>query len=93
MINHYGIATKILPLIYFSSSSSGSVVLGGIEEITMEEYDKQMNVNTRSVFLLTKLALPELLKTKGNIVNISSVTGLRAVSIEYAERQYCMHSV
>ncbi|KAG7165386.1 Enoyl-[acyl-carrier-protein] reductase-like 3 [Homarus americanus] len=31
-----------------------------------------------AVFLLMKLALPHILQTKGNIVNISSVTGLRA---------------
>merc|ERR1712002_891719 len=37
-----------------------------------------MNVNTRSVFLLMKLALPRILERKGNIINISSVTGLRA---------------
>lgn len=38
-----------------------------------------MNVNVRSVFMLTKLAVPHLLKTKGNIVNVSSVAGLRSV--------------
>ena len=54
---------------------------GGIEKITMEEYDRQMNINTRSVFLLMKLSLPHILKTKGSIVNISSVTGFRAVSL------------
>lgn len=59
-------------------NSAGGLVRGGIEQITMEEYDQQMNINTRSVFLLMKLALPHILKTKGNIVNISSVTGLRA---------------
>merc|ERR1719186_2195204 len=37
-----------------------------------------MNVNTRAVFHLSKLALPHLLETKGNVVNVSSVTGLRA---------------
>src|SRR5436190_3543576 len=37
-----------------------------------------MNVNLRSVFHLMQLAAPHLIKTKGNIVNISSVTGLRS---------------
>lgn len=59
-------------------NSAGTLVPGGIEKITMEDYDRQMNMNTRSVFLLMKLALPHILKTKGSIVNISSVTGLRA---------------
>jgi NAD(P)-dependent dehydrogenase (short-subunit alcohol dehydrogenase family) len=37
-----------------------------------------MNVNLRSVFSLMQLATPHLIQTKGNIVNISSVTGLRS---------------
>jgi NAD(P)-dependent dehydrogenase (short-subunit alcohol dehydrogenase family) len=37
-----------------------------------------MNVNLRSVFHLMQLAAPHLVKTKGNIVNVSSVTGLRS---------------
>src|SRR4028119_633025 len=37
-----------------------------------------MNVNLRSVFLLMQATVPFLEKTKGNIVNVSSVTGLRA---------------
>jgi len=59
-------------------NNAGILVGGGIENISMEDYDKQMNINTRAVVYLTKLALPHLLATKGNIVNMSSVTGLRA---------------
>uniref|UniRef100_A0A914R3E9 Uncharacterized protein n=1 Tax=Panagrolaimus davidi TaxID=227884 RepID=A0A914R3E9_9BILA len=36
-----------------------------------------MNVNVRSVIALTRLAVPYLEKTKGNIVNISSIAALR----------------
>lgn len=59
---------------------AGILVGGGIEKISMEDYDKQMHINTRQVFLMMKLALPHILERKGNIVNISSVTGLRSVS-------------
>jgi NAD(P)-dependent dehydrogenase (short-subunit alcohol dehydrogenase family) len=41
----------------------------------------------RSVFHLTQLATPHLIKTKGNIVNISSVAGLRAFA---SSTSYCM---
>ena len=34
--------------------------------------------NLRSLFHLTQLALPSLTERKGNIVNVSSVTGTRA---------------
>jgi len=37
-----------------------------------------MDVNLRSLFHLTQLALPSIVERKGNIVNVSSVTGIRA---------------
>ena len=37
-----------------------------------------MNINVRSIYQMTMLAVPHLIKTKGNIVNVSSVTGTRA---------------
>ena len=45
----------------------------------MDTYDKIMNINLRSVLLLTHLAVPHLEKTKGVIINISSVNGIRPV--------------
>ena len=35
---------------------------------------------SRSVYHLTMLAVPHLVATKGNIVNVSSVNGMRSVS-------------
>lgn len=60
--------------------SAGILITGPLETISLEEYDKQMNINCRSVVLLMKLCTPHLIETKGNVVNVSSVTGLRAVS-------------
>ena len=37
-----------------------------------------LDVNLRAVFHLMQLATPHLIETQGNIVNISSVTGLRS---------------
>jgi NAD(P)-dependent dehydrogenase (short-subunit alcohol dehydrogenase family) len=39
-----------------------------------------LNVNVRVVFKLMQLAIPSLIERGGNIVNVSSVTGLRAFS-------------
>lgn len=36
-----------------------------------------MAVNVRAIFELTKFAIPLLIETKGNIINISSVCGMR----------------
>jgi len=49
-------------------------------ESSMETYDKLMDVNVRSVIALTKLAAPHLIQSKGNIVNISSDVGVKAVA-------------
>ena len=48
---------------------------GSTETLSLDDYDKCMTINTRSAFVLTQSVLPHLLKTKGNIVNVSSVTG------------------
>lgn len=50
---------------------------GDILTTTLDQYDTVMNTNVRSVFHLTQLAVPFLIKTQGNVVNISSVAGQR----------------
>ena len=59
-------------------NSAGIITSGTIENTTLAEWDYMMNINLRSIFLLTQLALPSLIERKGNIVNVSSVTGIRA---------------
>ena len=49
-------------------------------EIEIPSLYRVMNINVRSIFQLTMLATPELIKTSGNIVNVSSVNGIRSVS-------------
>ncbi|XP_050328841.1 uncharacterized oxidoreductase TM_0325-like isoform X2 [Bactrocera neohumeralis] len=51
---------------------------GSILDIDVDQFDRLLNINLRSVFLLTKFAAPHLVKTQGNIVNVSSVAGLRS---------------
>jgi 3-oxoacyl-[acyl-carrier protein] reductase len=45
------------------------------ETATLEYHDDIYATNVRSVFLVTRAALPYLRKSKGNIVNIGSVAG------------------
>lgn len=59
-------------------NSAGIILNGSIENTTLEDWDKMMNINVRSVFFLMQKCVPHLEKTQGNIVNVSSVTGLRA---------------
>ncbi len=59
-------------------NAAGIIASGTIENTTLEDYDLMMNINVRSILQLTQLALPSIIARKGNIVNVSSVTGLRA---------------
>ncbi|XP_073948806.1 3-oxoacyl-[acyl-carrier-protein] reductase FabG-like [Choristoneura fumiferana] len=53
----------------------------------LRQFDSVMNTNLRSVVLLTNLAAPHLKATKGNIVNVSSVTS-RWMRVKVAS--YCV---
>jgi len=53
----------------------------GLCDTAMNVYDDIFNINVRSPMALCQLAVPHLLKTKGNIVNISSAAGLKASSV------------
>ncbi|XP_019636642.1 PREDICTED: L-xylulose reductase-like [Branchiostoma belcheri] len=46
----------------------------------MADYDRTMDVNVRSVVRLTQLCVPHLSMTKGAVVNVSSLAGIRAFS-------------
>ncbi|XP_067868079.1 carbonyl reductase [NADPH] 2 isoform X2 [Heterodontus francisci] len=61
--------------------------MGTIETTTMDQFEQIMNVNVRSVYHLTQLAVPHLIQTKGSIINVSSITGKRSFPGVLA---YCM---
>jgi len=48
----------------------------GVEEATLDEWNRLVAVNLTGVVLGTRAALPHLKKTRGNIVNLASVAGL-----------------
>jgi len=50
----------------------------------MDQYDRVMGLNVRSVLQLTQLAVPYLEKTKGAIVNISSIAALHPWGLVYS---------
>ncbi len=59
-------------------NAAGHISTGSIEDTSLVAWDKMLDVNLRAVFHLMRLATPHLIETQGNIVNISSVTGLRS---------------
>ncbi|XP_059055288.1 3-oxoacyl-[acyl-carrier-protein] reductase FabG-like [Achroia grisella] len=57
-------------------NNAGFTKFGSILDGTVvEAYDTIMDTNVRAVIKLTTLAAPHLIKTKGNIVNVSSIAG------------------
>ncbi len=59
-------------------NAAGHISSGTVETTDLLSWDAMINVNLRSIFYLMQLATPHLITTKGNIVNVSSVTGLRS---------------
>ncbi|XP_065095369.1 3-oxoacyl-[acyl-carrier-protein] reductase FabG-like [Ochlerotatus camptorhynchus] len=59
-------------------NNAGKGGSGGIETTSLEQYDDIMHANLKAVYHLTMLAVPYLIKSKGNIVNVSSVAGTRS---------------
>lgn len=74
-IDHFG---KLDVLI----NNAGVGIAVPIMETEIEDYDRIMETNMRSVFMLTKLAVPHLEKTQGNIVNVSSLAGLVPIALQ-----------
>jgi NAD(P)-dependent dehydrogenase (short-subunit alcohol dehydrogenase family) len=59
-------------------NAAGILKSGSLETTSLELWDEMMRINLRSIFYLMQLAVPHLEKTRGVIVNVSSVTGLRS---------------
>jgi NAD(P)-dependent dehydrogenase (short-subunit alcohol dehydrogenase family) len=59
-------------------NAAGTIASGTIENTTLADWRKMFEINLEAVFALMQLAVPYLEKSKGSIVNVSSVTGIRA---------------
>ena len=74
-------------------NNAGIGHVGSIETTEPEDFDRLINVNVRSVYLVTRAFLPLLFaaaqyhEAVGNIVNIGSVSGMVGIKQRFA---YCM---
>lgn len=59
-------------------NAAGILTTGTWETTGLDEWDRMLDINLRSVFDLTRRAIPLLKESGGAIVNVSSVTGTRA---------------
>lgn len=65
-------------------NNAGVADFGPIEETSFERWRKVMATNLDGVFLCTQAATPHLKKSSGCIVNIASISGLRASTLRVA---------
>ncbi len=70
--------TKIFGRIDALINAAGIISNGSIENTTLDDWDEMMNINLRVVFNMMQKCVPHLEKTKGCIVNVSSVAGIRS---------------
>lgn len=59
-------------------NAAGIITSGDLASTTPEDWSAMMRINLDAAFLTMQAALPHLQETRGNVVNVSSVTGLRA---------------
>lgn len=67
-------------------NNAGIGLVGTVEDTDTADFERLMRVNVTGPFLVTKYAMPHLLKSSGRIVNIGSVAGLIGVKKRFA---YC----
>jgi len=65
-------------------NNAGVALFARAGQTTFEGWREVMSTNLDGVFLCTQAAVPELAKTKGAIVNIASISGLRASTLRVA---------
>lgn len=79
-INHFG---KLDVLI----NNAGILIVDTICNFKDDDFDRVWKTNVRSAAILTKLAIPYLEKTRGNVINISSIAALKGFSYSLS---YCV---
>ncbi len=65
-------------------NNAGVADFGNIEETNFKRWNEVMKTNLDGVFLCSQKAIMHLKKTKGNIINIASISGLRASTLRVA---------
>jgi 3-oxoacyl-[acyl-carrier protein] reductase len=59
-------------------NNAGIGILGRLVDTSVEDFDRQVAANLRSVFLFSRLTVPHLIAAGGgNLVNIASISGIK----------------
>jgi len=80
-------AAKTVGALDILVNNAGVGHVGTIATTELRDFDQLLEVNVKSVYLVTRAFLPQLLASRGSIVNIGSVAGLVGIKQRFA---YCM---
>ena len=57
-------------------NNAGKAVQGKITELSAEDWKSAIDVNLNGTFYVCQIAMPHLIVSKGNIINVSSLSGI-----------------
>ena len=57
-------------------NNAGKAIQGKITELSSEDWESAIDVNLNGTFYVCQAAMPHLIATKGNIINVSSLSGI-----------------
>ena len=72
------------PSVHALINNAGIAIFKPAEQITFEDWTAVMETNLNGTFLCSKSCFPALLVAKGSIVNIASISGVRASTLRIA---------
>lgn len=75
-----------IPALDILVNNAGIGHVGGIEDTSLEDFQKLFRVNVEGMFLVSKAAVPLLVASHGSMVNIGSVAGLIGIKKRFG---YC----
>lgn len=61
-------------------NNAGITTLGSIEEITLDQFRHELDIDVLGVFMGTQAVLPKMKANGGSIINMSSLSGVKASS-------------
>ena len=79
-------AFAAIPKLDILVNNAGIGLVASVEETTTEDFQRLFRVNVEGTFYVTRAAMPLLLASGGNIVNMGSVAGLKGFRRRFA---YC----
>jgi NADP-dependent 3-hydroxy acid dehydrogenase YdfG len=84
-----------LPTVDILVHSAGAYCAGTLEDTPVEELDLVYRVNVRAPYLLTRLLLPRLKQSKGQIVFMNSSAGVKAGArlSQYASSKFALRAL